>query len=836
MAENFLAPEISEDESKINSAGQETATNLMKLQLGCSSSGSAAPEKKSQQEIIPPKASQVSDSNEEDPSLGKCMQPGQQEPPFYEKFARNLGVRNYMSVIAEADMKFDKQACTSLRNKAGIYLPHPEIGKVLRMHDTPEKEFEASHEAAESADELVPVKLEDLKVGKRNECVVLYGELCVEPFKFGRIYTVLEEVDTNNVVTLSIVSPDPSTINQSFARHYYPKGMKIAVKEPQLVQSESGLIFIYVNNPLSIETLQSISPSADENVTVSKVKICKWMNCIQETIKAKEWKKCIRNCTKCEISYLKGMHVDEISILEVYLDRYHAQMQIGLYEGALEDTEKYTKMNPSDSFGVVCKIRSLLSLGRYNDAYRLLHHALAVDYYGDDVRKEFITFYRSWGSLYFDMGEAIIAEAGAGSGRPKCIVPDGDFLGPVEIRNTNYVCGRGLFATEDIEVGQQLLMSKALAISRKAMDDPIKNGLLRNVKDVLASCEDNTLKLFLCHARGRINLEGMIPRMEDFFSESGQDNNIPTSKRESGSTIPVREQYERLPDKDREILDILKRIALEDSSPAAMEEKGNVSVIINPVPTRQYYGVWLLVSFINHSCVPNATRINVGDIMRIHATKPIEKGQEITIPYFGVLVPYHLRQESCKAFGFCSECKCKRCKLEKKVIESESKAQRLYNDYQRFFISNKKNNATQLLQKFVNQTENCLEVLRHKKILMDKETEAWIRSSFMAAYLARIVCRKSRAEKKSVEEEEKTLLTAVRSVGMTCPGDIQYLTFCQSCFLFWRHLASNQLGSSLNIYAGLAVEFWKKACLFVYGEQRIDVMQLLWEKLALPGK
>ncbi|KAH9312786.1 hypothetical protein KI387_027821, partial [Taxus chinensis] len=101
-----------------------------------------------------------------------------------------------------------------------------------------------------------------------------------------------------------------------------------------------------------------------------------------------------------------------------------------------------------------------------------------------------------------------------------------------------------------------------------------------------------------------------------------------------------------------------------DSFPAAIQENGKKSVIFNPVSnsaTRRFYGVWLLVSFVNHSCAPNATRINAGEITRIHAAKPIEKGQEINIPYFSVLVPYSLREVSCKAFDFGGDCKCKRC-------------------------------------------------------------------------------------------------------------------------------------------------------------------------------
>ncbi|KAH9294387.1 hypothetical protein KI387_040412, partial [Taxus chinensis] len=118
------------------------------------------------------------------------------------------------------------------------------------------------------------------------------------------------------------------------------------------------------------------------------------------------------------------------------------------------------------------------------------------------------------------MGEAI---TGTGVGRPHFSNPGGDFIGPVEIRMTSNGCGRGLFATEDIETAQALLISRALALSHKSMEDPIKDGLLQNVKDAPSSCGDHILKLFLSHRSCEL-----IPKMTEFFnlSEENKDSEI----------------------------------------------------------------------------------------------------------------------------------------------------------------------------------------------------------------------------------------------------------------------------------------------------------------------
>ncbi|KAH9310896.1 hypothetical protein KI387_025931, partial [Taxus chinensis] len=66
------------------------------------------------------------------------------------------------------------------------------------------------------------------------------------------------EVGTGNTVALSIF---PS-IDQSFVGKNYPKGSKITVKEPRLIQAERSLVFVEVNNPLCIETVSLSLPTA----------------------------------------------------------------------------------------------------------------------------------------------------------------------------------------------------------------------------------------------------------------------------------------------------------------------------------------------------------------------------------------------------------------------------------------------------------------------------------------------------------------------------------------------------------------------------------------------
>ncbi|GLJ09726.1 hypothetical protein SUGI_0114790 [Cryptomeria japonica] len=384
------------------------------------------------------------------------------------------------------------------------------------------------------------------------------------------------------------------------------------------------------------------------------------------------------------------MAVDGSIVIHMFFVRWQAYLSLDRYQEALADAEKCYELNNSEFSPI---ISSLLSVGRYKKAFELLENSYALF---PEQKDKLIEVYRRCGSLYFEISEAILQPR---LRNPNVLKPDADFIGPVEIRMTSNGCGRGLFTTEDIEEGQVILLSKGFAVSGRPMKD--QNALLQNVKDALESCEETTHQIFLSH--GIKGLSHFIPKMSDFIAGSavGYPLNWATAS----------QKYYKLAEKEknRKILLVLNRIALDDSCPAAMEEQCKESVIFNDVPACLYYGVWLLPSFINHSCMPNAARINVGDIQRIHATCKISKDREIKIPYFNVLFPYHSRQRSSAAFGF--SCVCVRCDVEANIMDCHNKFKNLYEAYSRVSVSTIQSRATQL-QSLVSQGENSVNFLR----------------------------------------------------------------------------------------------------------------------------
>ncbi|XP_059069085.1 methyltransferase FGSG_00040-like [Cryptomeria japonica] len=493
---------------------------------------------------------------------------------------------------------------------------------------------------------------------------------------------------------------------------------------------------------------------------------------------------------------MKGLCMDNRTLLDLYYNRYHAQMELGRYAEALQDAENCCNRDPSDINGFKNKIRALLALGRYKEAYRLLKTRQ------DTEDQDFTSTYRKWATFYVDMST------------PNAFKPDGDFIGPVEIRMTSNGCGRGLFATENIKATEVALISKALAVSDKVLGDPINNGLLQRLKEALSSSGDNNSILFLSHVTSiHHQFSNFLPQMSYFMKDSAEENNLSGGK---GKNF-CRTIYENL------LLRVINRIALDNSySPSVVRKKGMQKFISNSdLMMRFYNGVWLLPSFINHSCAPNAARMSDGDITRIHATKNIEKGQEITIPYFGVLVSYYIRQQYCQNFGFGCECKCKRCDVERKFINSDSKVHKLYSEYQ-VACRSEMNQRSSLLMPLLERVEDLL-----RNFNGDKESEAWIRSSFLVVYLAHVSSGSSNPCPPPSVITPDLVLEQAYSIFQTCPGDVQILIFCQFCLKFLKCPEDEQSSSTSPLK--LIFKLMQTVCSLVYGQQREGILKAVFK-------
>ncbi|CAE7362418.1 SMYD2 [Symbiodinium natans] len=97
-------------------------------------------------------------------------------------------------------------------------------------------------------------------------------------------------------------------------------------------------------------------------------------------------------------------------------------------------------------------------------------------------------------------------------------------------------------------------------------------------------------------------------------------------------------------------------------------DSSEAQVRVNSDPERS--GLWLLTSFINHSCCPNVQRVLLHDRMVVRAARDLHAGEELVDSYVQVLQPLRRRRtELERSYRFC--CNCHRCVLELEVLDGQ---------------------------------------------------------------------------------------------------------------------------------------------------------------------
>ncbi|KAL3823959.1 hypothetical protein ACJIZ3_019988 [Penstemon smallii] len=218
-----------------------------------------------------------------------------------------------------------------------------------------------------------------------------------------------------------------------------------------------------------------------------------------------------------------------------------------------------------------------------------------------------------------------------------------EYIGAVEVKKSE-ISGRGLFATKNVESGTLLLVTKAIAVDRAVMpQDSSENAQLviwknfiDKVRNFATKCDRiNSLISKLSNSEDEDSME--VPNIESFRPEAEMNSGISSEK-----------------------LDVSKMLSILDVN--SILEHSISSKVLGKNVDYQGVGLWVLASFINHSCDPNVRRLHVGDYVVIHASRDVKAGEELNIAYFNVLSPLEDRIEMAKNWGF--SCKCRRCKFE----------------------------------------------------------------------------------------------------------------------------------------------------------------------------
>ncbi|XP_057777201.1 methyltransferase FGSG_00040 [Salvia miltiorrhiza] len=325
-----------------------------------------------------------------------------------------------------------------------------------------------------------------------------------------------------------------------------------------------------------------------------------------------------------------------------FSNRAEARARQSEFSEALRDCEAALSIDKSHFKTLLCKGRILLSLNRYTAALDCFKQANLDPHatHNSDMVNGLLTKCKKLQSLSrggaFDISDWVL-----GGFRGK--TPElAEFIGAVEIKKSD-ISGRGLFATRNVESGTLMVVTRAVAVDRAIMpQDSGENAHLVIWKNFIDKVVETAKKCE--HVSSLISL---LSAGEDEGALEAPDMAVFRPEAEVGGGRLDRERL-------LSILDV--NSILEDAISAKVLGKN---------ADYQGVGLWILASFINHSCDPNVRRLHVGDHMVVHAARDVKAGEELTLAYFDVLAPREKRREMADNWGFV--CRCKRCLFEDSV-------------------------------------------------------------------------------------------------------------------------------------------------------------------------
>ncbi|XP_052199823.1 methyltransferase FGSG_00040 [Diospyros lotus] len=337
------------------------------------------------------------------------------------------------------------------------------------------------------------------------------------------------------------------------------------------------------------------------------------------------------------------------SLCLAFSNRAEARSRLRDFAEALRDCEEALKIESTHFKTLLCKGKILLNLSRYNlalDCFKatLLDpqasvNAESINGYLEKCKK--LGFFSRTGA--FDLSDWVVNRF------PGKLPELAEYIGAVEVKRSE-MGGRGLFAAKSIDCGTLLLVTKAIATERGILPASVGEGLSEKAQLVMwrnfidkvvdSATKCNRTRHLICSLSTGEDEDGLeVPDIGLFRPEA-----------EEAWFSNERVDVERI----LKILDVNSLV--EDAVSGKVLGKNS-----------DYHGVglWVLASFINHSCSPNARRLHIGDYVIVHASRDIKAGEEITFAYFDVLSCLRDRREKAKTWGF--SCGCKRCKFEESL-------------------------------------------------------------------------------------------------------------------------------------------------------------------------
>ncbi|XP_024544649.1 uncharacterized protein LOC112351289 [Selaginella moellendorffii] len=448
---------------------------------------------------------------------------------------------------------------------------------------------------------LAPARIAKLRPESLARGRVLHGVLIADALMLEdsvQVLTTLRD-SRGDEVLLAIKHAVASDATAEQVRAKYPRGARVAVKEPMLHKHHGS--FISLDNPANVEVISYLSDEQLERfagMAPAALRV-EGNKLFQDGSFEAAAQAYALSAVKCE----QEEERDRVLALSNQAESF---FKLGRYEQCVDAASAALAVDPRHLKSLYRKALALLNLQCYEWSCRLLSDVLGVDEAVDQLHKrcqklviqsqdinsimaDIHGFYRAWSE-----------------GEQAPLFPEvADNVCQVEVKkceDQSKQRGRGLFATTNIKKGELVLTSNSAAFERGGNISVCnRNAAIRFLDMAMKS--PRAYKQIHSLASMAAGNEREVPAMELFQADWATPENW-----SSVSTDSSREALEGI-----SVERIFETVRVASFNPTGPGPDENTQRLL-------YVGTWLIPSFINHCCVGNVCQRLFGTTVCYFAT------------------------------------------------------------------------------------------------------------------------------------------------------------------------------------------------------------------------
>ncbi|KAF3910968.1 hypothetical protein AA313_de0200802 [Arthrobotrys entomopaga] len=493
---------------------------------------------------------------------------------------------------------------------------------------------------------LTKIYIDDLKLETSHRGNVIFLRTITEAKRLTSV-SIIAEDEKGDVTQLQVYNIG----QQTNLKEMFPKGQVILVKEPFFKFSSTAVPSIRIDHFTDMVLLD------DDGIMVPE----EWA--VEEIDRSPEDYKEFGNDamkmgkTKLAIKwYTAGIKIAEAPDirLALLLNRCLAHLRHGAYQLSVDDADAALLINPRNEKALFRKSKALYQLRLFAKCGNTLKQLIKFHPSNDEAAKDLEKVRQRMCEETFAQYDFKKMVKLANNDEPGTEYDFADYSVPVYAK-TSDISGNGLFTKKDIKAGELLCCCKAFANCKGKENgitltmDPARMTVSQSPGAFVANLVLEKLK------REPSMLPEILKLYNDLRYTQGQGNPEQSAKTVIDSFF---------------IKQIVRLNAFSSTSyfdefpemrPNPQPFKAHPKSKDNPFDPN--CGFWILPSYMNHSCVANARRVILGDMMIIRATVDIPKDTEILISYTDTKLTYKERRGMFElSWGFI--CYCPLCKFE----------------------------------------------------------------------------------------------------------------------------------------------------------------------------